>query len=116
MAKKIFIAVETYRNDNITNITELRGSFISRKKAIEKVNIMSDIFNGAKFGDKFKTRDGRIAILYSVCEEDDGYNFIIEPSENSVETVGIDFHFVDKNGHWHRRDDVDTENDIVEKF
>lgn len=77
---------------------------------------MSDIFDEAKFGDKFKTRDGRIAIFYSVCEEDDGYNFIIEPSENSVETVGTDFHFVDKNGHWHRCDDVDTENDIVEKF
>ena len=75
---------------------------------------MSNIFDEAKFGDKFKTRDGRIAIFYSVCEEDDGYNFIIEPSENSVETIGIDFHFVDKNGHWHRRDDVDTENDIVE--
>lgn len=38
MAKKIFIVVETYRNDDITDSTELRGSFISRKKAIEKVN------------------------------------------------------------------------------
>ena len=77
---------------------------------------MSDIFNGAKFGDKFKTRGGRIAVFYSVCEEDDGYNFIIEPSENSVGTLGTDFHFVGKNGHWHRRDDIDTENDIVEKI
>ena len=38
MAKKIFIVVETYRNDDITDTTELRGSFISRKKAIEKMN------------------------------------------------------------------------------
>ena len=38
MAKKIFIVVETYRNDDITDTTELCGSFISRKKAIEKVN------------------------------------------------------------------------------
>ena len=38
MTKKIFIVVETYRNDNITDTTELQGSFISRKKAIEKMN------------------------------------------------------------------------------
>ena len=38
MAKKIFIVVETYRNDDITDTTELRGSFISHKKAVEKVN------------------------------------------------------------------------------
>ena len=38
MAKKIFIVVETYRDDNITDKTELCGSFISRRKAIEKVN------------------------------------------------------------------------------
>ena len=38
MAKKIFIVVETYRNDDITDTTELQGSFISRKKAIEKMN------------------------------------------------------------------------------
>ena len=38
MTKKIFIIVETYRNDNITDTTELQGSFISRKKAIEKMN------------------------------------------------------------------------------
>ena len=38
MAKKIFIVVETYRDDNITDTTELCGSFISRRKAIEKVN------------------------------------------------------------------------------
>ena len=38
MAKKIFIVVETYRNDDITDSTELCGSFISRNKAIEKVN------------------------------------------------------------------------------
>ena len=38
MAKNIFIVVETYRNDDITDSTELCGSFISRKKAIEKVN------------------------------------------------------------------------------
>ena len=38
MAKKIFIVGETYRDDNITDTTELCGSFISRRKAIEKVN------------------------------------------------------------------------------
>ena len=38
MAKKIFIVVETYRDDNITDTTDLCGSFISRRKAIEKVN------------------------------------------------------------------------------
>lgn len=38
MAKKIFIVVETYRNNDITDTTELRGSFISHKKAVEKVN------------------------------------------------------------------------------
>lgn len=38
MAKKIFIVVETYRNNDSTPTTELRGSFISHKKAIEKVN------------------------------------------------------------------------------
>ena len=38
MAKKIFIVVETYRDDNIIDTNELCGSFISRRKAIEKVN------------------------------------------------------------------------------
>ena len=38
MAQKIFIVVETYRNNDSTDTTELRGSFISRKKAVEKVN------------------------------------------------------------------------------
>ena len=38
MAKKIFIVVETYRNNDITDTTELRGSFISHKKAVEKVD------------------------------------------------------------------------------
>ena len=38
MAKKIFIVVETYRNNDIVDTTELRGSFVSHKKAVEKVN------------------------------------------------------------------------------
>ena len=78
--------------------------------------LQDNIFDGVKFGDKFKTRDGRIAIFYSVCKEDDGYNFIIEPSKASIESDGTEFHFVDKNGHWHRRDDIDSEEDIVEKI
>ena len=38
MAKKIYIVVETYRNNDIVDTTELRGSFVSHKKAVEKVN------------------------------------------------------------------------------
>ena len=38
MAKKIYIVVETYRNNDIVDTTELRGSFISYKKAVEKVD------------------------------------------------------------------------------
>ena len=65
MAKKIFIVVETYRNDDITDTTELRGSFVSRKKAVEKVNELykervadyteafPDHFNNVKASDLF---------------------------------------------------------------
>ena len=65
MAKKIFIVVETYRDDNITDTTELCGSFISRRKAIEKVNELykervadytksfHDDFNIEKYSDSF---------------------------------------------------------------
>ena len=65
MAKKIFIVVETYRNDDITDTTELRGSFISHKKAVEKVNELykervadyteafQDDFNNEKASDSF---------------------------------------------------------------
>ena len=65
MAKKIFIVVETYRNDDITDTTELRGSFISHKKAVEKVNELykermadyteafHDAFNNEKASDSF---------------------------------------------------------------
>ena len=65
MAKKIFIVVETYRNDDITDTTELRGSFISRKKAIENMNELykervadytegfHDDFNNEKASDSF---------------------------------------------------------------
>ena len=38
MAKKIYIVVETYSNDDITDNIAICGAFISRKKAIEKVN------------------------------------------------------------------------------
>lgn len=38
MTKKIFIVVETYRNNDIVDTTELRGSFVSHKKAVERVN------------------------------------------------------------------------------
>ena len=65
MAKKIFIVVETYRNNDIVDITELRGSFISYKKAVEKVNELykervadyteafHDDFNNEKASDSF---------------------------------------------------------------
>ena len=65
MAKKIFIVVETYRNDDITDSTELCGSFISRKKAVEKVEELykervadyteafHDDFNNEKDSDSF---------------------------------------------------------------
>ena len=65
MAKKIFIVVETYRNDDITDTTELRGSFVSHKKAVEKVNELykervadytetfHDGFNNEKASDSF---------------------------------------------------------------
>ena len=65
MAKKIFIVVETYRNDDITDTTELRGSFISHKKAVEKVDELykervadyteafRDGFNNEKASDSF---------------------------------------------------------------
>ena len=65
MAKKIFIVVETYRNDDITDTTELRGSFISHKKAVEKVDELykervadyteafRDDFNNEKASDSF---------------------------------------------------------------
>ena len=65
MAKKIFIVVETYRNNDIVDTTELRGSFISHKKAVEKVNELykervaeyteafHDDFNNEKASDSF---------------------------------------------------------------
>ena len=65
MAKKIFIVVETYRNNDIVDTTELRGSFISYKKAVEKVNELynervaeyteafHDEFNNEKASDSF---------------------------------------------------------------
>ena len=37
MAKKIYIVVETYSNDDITDNIAICGAFISRKKAVEKV-------------------------------------------------------------------------------
>ena len=65
MAKKIFIVVETYRDDDIIDTTEIRGSFVSRKKAIEQVNELykvriadyteafHDDFNNEKASDSF---------------------------------------------------------------
>ena len=65
MAKKIFIVVETYRNNDIVDTTELRGSFVSHKKAVEKVNELykervadyteafHDGFNNEKASDSF---------------------------------------------------------------
>ena len=65
MAKKIFIVVETYRNNDIVDTTELRGSFVSHKKAVEKVNELykervadyaeafHDDFNNQKASDSF---------------------------------------------------------------
>ena len=65
MAKKIFIVVETYRNNDIVDTTELRGSFVSHKKAVEKVEELykervadyteafHDDFNNEKGSDSF---------------------------------------------------------------
>ena len=65
MAKKIFIVVKTYRNNDIVDTTELRGSFISHKKAVEKVDELykervadyteafHDGFNNEKASDSF---------------------------------------------------------------
>ena len=65
MAKKIFIVVETYRNNDIVDTTELRGSFVSHKKAVERVNELykervadyteafHDDFNNEKGSDSF---------------------------------------------------------------
>ena len=65
MAKKIFIVVETYRNDDIVDNTVLCGSFVSHKKAVEKVNELykvrvadyteafHDDFNNEKASDSF---------------------------------------------------------------
>ena len=65
MAKKIFIVVETYRKNDIVDTTELRGSFVSHKKAVEKVNELykermadytetfHDAFNNEKASDSF---------------------------------------------------------------
>ena len=65
MAKKIFIVVETYRNNDIVDTTEIRGSFVSHKKAVEKVEELykervadyteafHDDFNNEKGSDSF---------------------------------------------------------------
>ena len=65
MAKKIYIVVETYRNNDIVDTTELRGSFVSHKKAVEKVDELykervadyteafRDDFNNEKASDSF---------------------------------------------------------------
>ena len=65
MAKKIYIVVETYRNDDIVDNTVLCGSFISHKKAVETVNELykervadyteafHDDFNNEKASDSF---------------------------------------------------------------
>lgn len=65
MAKKIYIIVETYRNDDIVDNTVLCGSFVSYKKAVEKVNELykvrvadyteafHDDFNNEKASDSF---------------------------------------------------------------
>ena len=65
MAKKIYIVVETYSNDDITDNIAICGAFISRKKAVEKVEELykervadyteafHDDFNNEKDSDSF---------------------------------------------------------------
>ena len=65
MAKKIYIVVETYSNDDITAHIAICGAFISRKKAVEKVEELykervadyteafHDDFNNEKASDSF---------------------------------------------------------------
>ena len=65
MGKKIYIVVETYRNDDIVDNTVFCGSFVSHKKAVEKVDELykervadyteafHDDFNNEKASDSF---------------------------------------------------------------
>ena len=65
MAKKIYIVVETYSNDDTTENIAICGAFISRKKAVEKVEELykervadyteafHDDFNNEKDSDSF---------------------------------------------------------------
>ena len=65
MAKKIYIVVETYRNDDIVDNTVLCGPFVSHKTAVEKINELykvrvadyteafHDDFNNEKASDSF---------------------------------------------------------------
>jgi len=51
---------------------------------------MENIFEGAKFGDKFLTRDGRLSLF--IKDEDETYSFIIEGEEHIIT--------VDDRGYW----------------
>jgi len=51
---------------------------------------MESIFEGAKFGDKFLTRDGRLSLF--IKDEDETYSFIIEGEEHIIT--------VDDRGYW----------------
>ena len=65
MTKKIYIVVETYSSDDITDKIAICGAFISRKKAVEKVEELykervadyteafHDDFNNEKYSDFF---------------------------------------------------------------
>lgn len=79
---------------------------------------MENIFENAKFGDKFKTRDGRLAIYNyspSCLIRGEKYHDII------IEGEGMSYHFLDKNNgmiNTQEKEDVDytTCIDIVSRW
>ena len=55
---------------------------------MEIKDIERDIFKDAKFGDKFKTRDGRMAVFFAfeMYNKNTAY-FIIDPQQNRIENT-----------------------------
>lgn len=74
------------------------------------------MFTNAKLGDRFVTRDGRIMVFHH--SEDDGVILVDKQywDDDNLGILIINTHFVDFNGHWHRRDDIDTNNDIIGRY
>lgn len=90
---------------------------------------MENIFENAKFGDKFRTRDGRLAIYLSTeygGNVDDKYNppfvivyCVVEERIKYADGGEKYFHNVeryDENGKWNKWNPEDDELDIVDKW